>query len=448
MKYAQILTNRIGSVGVDDLSKIAMVPGAAFMVTMAADLVYMVFVKVPLPHVRTVFNVILRNFTYPVCLVFVAGTLLYLYVNRKSVHIAYTRMQIATLVLFGCVVVLALVSTFANTDNPYRFTGIYPSEVGYFSYVMFFLAFFFCSSLVCDERVKTAYCRMFLLLSIPIGLFAIYVSARYGEFASVGFHKNPEGIFYQFNHYGYYLAMTIVLAASMLVLETNRKLKVLYLVIFEFNTAILIANDTLGAWLAVLVGLVALIIGMRIRDGSFSLASILLVVAFVVTTLAMSPWFPNILNTASHLLFDIQAVAVNAENADEAGSNRWFMWRSAAKLIAERPLLGWGTEGYSDLLAETCGMQRAHNEFVSYAGYFGIPAACCYALGCGLVIVNGIRSLKSLSRTSVAALVVAGTYLFSSCFGNILPQTAPFFFIFLGFAFGGWVQSTCADTTT
>lgn len=442
----QHIVNRIKSPDIDVLTKVAVVPGIVFMVTMVVDLVYLAFFTVPLPVMRTVFNVILQTFAYPVCFVVAGCTILYLFLKRESVHVAYSRPQIATLVLFGCVVVLALVSTFVNTDNPYRFRGIYPSEVGYFSYVMFFLAFFFCSSLVCDERVRTAYCRMFLLLSIPIGLFAIYVSARYGEFAFVGFHKNPEGIFYQFNHYGYYLAMTIVLAASMLVLEKDRMRRVFYAVVFELNTAILIANDTLGAWLAVLVGLVALIIGMRVRGGSFSLASIILVVAFVVTTLAMSPWFPNILNTASHLLFDIQAVAVNAENADEVGSNRWFMWRSAAKLIAERPLLGWGAEGYSDLLAEACGMQRAHNEFVSYAGYFGIPAACCYALGCGLVIVNGIRNLKSISKTTVAMLVVAGTYLFSSCFGNILPQTAPFFFIFLGFAFGGWVQSKSADT--
>lgn len=416
-------------------------PSVAFLVTMACDLVYLAFASMPLPDTRTVFNTMLHNFTFPICLVFAVGALLFLYVKRKSVRIAYGRMQIVSLVAFGCVVALALVSTFVNVDDPYRFSGIYPSEIGYFSYVMFFLAFFFCSSLVHDERVKITYCRLFLLLSIPIGLFAIYVSAKYGELSAVGFHKNPEGIFYQFNHYGYYLAMTIVLAASMLVFEKDRKLKVFYAVVFEFNTAILIPNDTLGAWLAVLVGLVALIIGTRIRNGSFDVAAVVLVVTFIVTTLAMSPWFPNILNTASRLLFDIQAVAVNAENADEVGSNRWFMWRSAAALIAERPLLGWGAEGYSDLLRQICGMQRAHNEFVSYAGYFGVPAACCYVLGCALVLVDGIRNLKSISKTTVAMLVVAGTYLFSSCFGNILPQTAPFFFIFLGFAFGGCVQS-------
>ena len=350
-------------------------------------------------------------------------------------------MQVATLVLFGCVVVLAYISTLMNADNPYRFRGLYPSEIGIFSYMMFFLAFFFCSSLVNSDQVKTAYFLMFLLLSIPIGLFAIYVSVRYGEFEAAGFHTNPEGIFYQFNHYGYYLAMTIVLAASMLAFEKDRIHKTIYAVILEFNTVVLVFNDTFGAWLAVFVGLVALVIGMRIRNGSFELSSILVLIVFIATTLVLTPWQPGILNSFLRLFSDAGAIVVNSEDADAAGTHRWRLWKGTAGYISERPLLGWGPEGFADELERTCGNPRAHNEFLSYAGFFGIPAGCCYLLGCGFVIVNGIRNLKSLSKTAVAALVVAGTYLVSSCFGNILLLTAPYFFIFLGFAFGGWVHA-------
>lgn len=423
------------------LTKIAMVPGIVFTVTMVVDLVYLAFFTVPLPDMRTVFNVMLQTFAYPVCFAVAGCTILYLFLKRESVHVPYTRMQVATLVLFGCVVVLAYISTLMNADNPYRFRGLYPSEVGIFSYVMFFLAFFFCSSLVNSEQVKTAYFRMFLLLSVPIGLFAIYVSVRYGEFEAAGFHTNPEGIFYQFNHYGYYLAMTIVLAASMLVFEKNRLRQTIYAVILEFNSVVLVFNDTFGAWLAVFVGLAALVIGMRIRNGSFELSSVLVLIVFVATTLVLTPWQPGILNSFLRLFSDAGAIVVNSEDADAAGTHRWRLWKGTAGYISERPLLGWGPEGFADELERTCGNPRAHNEFLSYAGFFGIPAGCCYLLGCGFVIVNGIRSLKSLSKTAVAALVVAGTYLVSSCFGNILLLTAPYFFIFLGFAFGGWVHA-------
>ena len=435
------MDNRIDFTSIDELTKMAMVPSIAFMVTMAVDLVYMVFAKIPLPDTRTVFNIMLKNFTFPVCIVFAAGTFLYLFAQRKNMNIAYARIRVTVLILFGCVTAFVTISTLINVENSYRYSGIYPSEVGFSSYVMFFAAFFLCSSLVNDERVKNAYYLAFLFLSIPIGIFAIYVSVRYGGLTGAGFYKIPEGIFYNPNHYGYYLAMTIVLSASMLVFETSRILKSVYVVILEFNTAMLIVNNTLGAWLAVLVGLAALVVGIRIQNGSFELSAIIALMLFVATTFALSPWQPGILNSILRLFYDVGAIAVNSEDANAAGAHRWHLWKATVGYISERPLFGWGPEGFADELERACGNPRAHNEFLSYAGFFGIPAGCCYTLGCGLVIINGIRNLRLLSNSDVAALVVAGTYLVSSCFGNIVPQTAPYFFIFLGFAFGGWVYS-------
>ena len=75
---------------------------------------------------------------------------------------------------------------------------------------------------------------------------------------------------------------------------------------------------------------------------------------------------------------------------------------------------------------------RIDNEFMQYAIFLGIPGALLYLMGLVLLAWNRIKNLKYLSYSVLIAAGCVFGYLFSSCLGNSMFYTAPYFWIFLG----------------
>jgi len=114
---------------------------------------------------------------------------------------------------------------------------------------------------------------------------------------------------------------------------------------------------------------------------------------------------------------------------ESAGHNRWLLWQITMEHIASRPFLGYGCEGLSETLMDLTGRANPHNEILTYAAYFGIPAALLYAAGVLITVINGIRSGEHASMTAAFA---AAAYFISSMFGVSMFYTTPFLFVLLG----------------
>jgi len=93
------------------------------------------------------------------------------------------------------------------------------------------------------------------------------------------------------------------------------------------------------------------------------------------------------------------------------GSTRFTLWGMAAKGISERPLLGWGHEGFNyvftkhyepSLYAQEPWFDRAHNVFIDWMIYGGIPA---FLLFVGL-FVSAIYALVRSSYGRVAKVLL------------------------------------------
>ena len=90
-------------------------------------------------------------------------------------------------------------------------------------------------------------------------------------------------------------------------------------------------------------------------------------------------------------------------------------------------------QGY--MLNELAGQLRAHNEYLQYATFYGIPAGICYIAGCFSVYLHGLKHRKELDLYTVTCLVTAFSYLASAFVGNTKMLTTGLFFCILGLGF-------------
>jgi O-antigen ligase len=157
---------------------------------------------------------------------------------------------------------------------------------------------------------------------------------------------------------------------------------------------------------------------------------------FWAVTFFMHIWFPEILTSFLQFFVDIESVSKDPLHSDDAGTNRWVLWKAAVEQIGKRPIFGFGNEGIGEALLAVGDNNRPHNEFLQYAAFYGIPAAVLYICGIMSVFLKAYRHRATLDASSLICLIAAFAYLFSSLFGNTMFYTAPFLFLFLGMGYG------------
>ena len=236
----------------------------------------------------------------------------------------------------------------------------------------------------------------------------------------------PGGLFFHGNHYGYFLVMALIVSVY-----ENGKAMVFGICSVILNMLALVTCRSMGAVLA--SGLIVLLLMIRtLKRGSPAekkkvFILMLLIAAGATATLTVSNRFRYDLNR----VFDESSEIVSGTNNVYAGNGRWGLWQFTLIYISEKPLFGFGCEGITERLYELTKIPNPHNELLTYAAYFGIPAAILYSAG---VIIKMLRSLKSsdLFSASTAAAFAALGYFVSSMFGVVMFYTTPLFFVMLG----------------
>ncbi len=86
------------------------------------------------------------------------------------------------------------------------------------------------------------------------------------------------------------------------------------------------------------------------------------------------------------------ALYVSGENRSTSVGSRFEMWRGAAQLIQEKPLTGWGSNGYAQAMAdfgeagvisaEAAQYGHAHNEFIDAFAKRGVVGLAVLLAGC------------------------------------------------------------------
>ena len=100
---------------------------------------------------------------------------------------------------------------------------------------------------------------------------------------------------------------------------------------------------------------------------------------------------------------------------------------------------GYGCEGIADMMKGYTLTSSPHNEPLTYAAFFGIPAALLYCAAVLTSVIKGLKTNQCDDACRTAAFAALG-YFVSSIFGVAMFYTAPFLFIFLGLSSGNSKQ--------
>ena len=248
-------------------------------------------------------------------------------------------------------------------------------------------------------------------------------------------HANP---FMNINHAAYYLCLALMCAASRLMLSERKRLELLlWGAVFAVLATALLINQSLGPYLAVVLGLAVLLVaGLIMKQGIWKRALSLCLIFAVVTGIYMLST-ERLANDTEELANDVTAIAEDNETVQ--GKRRF------------RPLAAVGGGGWiypgtpcfrlrvptiwaSNMRPRGIELDRPHCVPLQIAASLGLPALLFYLAA---LIVYIIRFCQRGPRTAILDLMLFATgaaYVASSLVGNSAFYTTPYFCLIWGMA--------------
>ena len=339
--------------------------------------------------------------------------------------------------LFAALLLWATISTFLADNLLVALHGNEYNADGLVSYFIF-AAVFCCALGIKSEQSKVRLLRLFVAVVDILAVLMLLQAFDVYPF-NVIFQSRYASVFIQFNHFGYMLCMASLCSAGLVLFDASQKVRVCCLVSFALLLFTLLVNDTFGCYLAVIVGLVALIVfwfvsGRRKVTGIVALLIVFVALTIVGCSGVLVPLRGSSLsNNLPQLFHDVVAVGTAADDSGRAGTGRMHLWIKALEMIPERPLFGYGPEGLLGAYQSLNGEALPHNELIQCAVTLGIPALLFYLAALVLLAVRQLRDLKALSPMTIVAAVIVVGYFTSSLFGCTMIHTMPYYWMALGF---------------
>ena len=271
--------------------------------------------------------------------------------------------------------------------------------------------------------------------------FTRYDRGKIGVWLTV-MTNHRASIYRNSNYYGYYLTVMLVLTAVYLVSTKKKKLQAALWCVFVLNVITLVVNDTLGAFVAVLLSLILIPVLYSIRE-KFRIAYLVPLAVFVGLSLWVNFGFfweeigiavGSLTRNYMSLRSDIGNLIAGNEAAAQAGSGRWALWQVAWDVMLEHPLFGCGPEQMVFYMEERVSTPYAwpHNEYLQHAAALGIPAGLMYPAALISMAFTQIKRVKILRDTTLMAGCMVFGYAVSAFFGGTTYVTTPYLFLALG----------------
>lgn len=323
--------------------------------------------------------------------------------------------------------------SFLLSDNKYiSFFGTAYRKDGFYTYILYFGFFVSTYSIVYLEYQKRIL-QTFVVTAFILSLLIVIDSTAINNFFEL--HKH-SAVFYNINHFGYYISMAIIVALYLFLQEEQRIWQlVLSIIVFLILSSALIINTSLGPYLAVVVGMI--VSSMLLRNKKVFKRFILAVALFFIMTLAFNFNNQVLISDVNRLGSDVKNIVSDSEEKIDAGSGRWPLWIEGVKAVAENPLFGYGPDNLGERFEEAkLKSDRPHNEPLQFAASLGIPAMIFYVMAISIYFVTFFKIRKRLSIMDIGIFVAVVTYFVSSQFGNTMYYTTPFYFMLLGQSIG------------
>lgn len=329
-------------------------------------------------------------------------------------------------------------------------TSILGSDYRHEGILMYFVysAIFFLAQHVKKKNYRILYFRIFSIVATVLAI--ICVLQDYNLFGLSNVFIAPWAtVFFHFNHLGYYFSLSILCTIGLFVLDDTAWWRVFYVISIYVQFWGILVNSTFASYLGICVGVIAVTVLFFIwsknrTDRKQIMQNLWIVWILFLGTMFMSymDWIPsssgeNMRVNSERMIADLYAIIMNIEKAaeagyDGAGHGRLYYWVTGVKMLLLSPIVGYGPEMYHPVLGPTMWTNRVDLEILQYGVFFGFPGMLLYVFSLVSLAYTRMKQLIQLSPTVLIAGGCVISYMVSSCFGNSMFYTAPYFWIVLG----------------
>ena len=396
-------------------------------------------------HVGSInYNSVLRDYR---TLFFILGAVTLLYALfcmvcfRKQIFSVQSLRQKPWFYLLALLLMWAVVSSFASDYYYHAFAGGFYVRDGLSSYFIY-AAVFLCASVIRNEEYRRRLLRVFAAVICCLALIMVIQESVDNDFLNYCFPARRSAVFNHFNHFGYTLCMATICLAGLFLYDrkASKVMRVLYIAGVFFLLYSLTINDTFGAILATLIALPLILIlyvrsGRKLRTRTVALV-LLLVLAAGGAYFLLASSKDSLLVNFTQFKLDLVKIIDQTDDAGSAGTGRLKLWRETVQRITERPVFGFGPEGFfgKNAISEP---SRPHNEYLQIAGFLGIPALLIYLAALFTLAYRQWKHSRELPPMVLVAAGMAAAYLISAFVGNPVFNTAPYLWLFLGLSASG-----------
>lgn len=355
--------------------------------------------------------------------------------------------EILPISILGIFMIWTFVSSLCASNIKNAFFGTEERKDGYITYLayaaFFSLTLFIKSSrnrkLVINTFVGTAVLNIIIVKLYETGIGVKVFAAR----------TVMSTCFFNSNHYGYYLMLATVTANFLFVVEKKQIIKIIYLLSYSYLLYYIMLNNTFGCYLAIAFTLL-IFMGYCIFNKKKIIISMVSIIIFILMSFANQQINTIIKNNINSMIKDANNIVElekikntnikeeekekATEKAERGGNGRIKLWKYGIIFFLEKPIFGYGPENLGDKYLEVgINQDRPHNLIIQLATTSGIVGLVLYFIAIGIILIRGLKTLKTENYIQVVAYANVITYLVSAMFGNSMYYTSPYFFIFLGF---------------
>lgn len=372
---------------------------------------------------------------------------IYIYKNNLKLH------KKIPFILFLIFLGWSFISCLLAPNFNYAFWGTPYRREGFITYI-FYMGFFLNGFVVSKDSkyiknilkclvISSSLFGLFILLNNNLTNILIKDNNTIGNSLFTGFFSNT-------NHYGYYLTISIMASASLFLYEKKNINKLLYIVCFIVLVNVLGKNDTLGCFIALCISFIIILIYLLIiRENRIKMLALFILFLGISLSVNFKNEILKLGTEIGNIYTHIDNLEVNVQNTTGSslvicsGTNRLDLWLKGIDFIKERPLFGYGFENLGDLYQKSAicdKTDRPHNTFIQIGANTGVIGLIIYTSSLIYIFITGLQMNKKLDKMIICCFFVALSYVISSCFGNSMYYTSPYYLFILG------IISSCCVT--
>jgi len=328
--------------------------------------------------------------------------------------------------------------------------GKYKRYEGLLTFVNYGLLFFLAAQFFTDLNKVKSIARSMVIAAGAVSVYGLLQPYGFDllTWASLPFESSRS--FSTFGNpvlLGGYLVIVLPVALGLVFSEPDLKRRFLFGLPATLIFLCLMMTFSRGGWLGACLVLVGfLVLGWK----EFADKKVILTISvlILVSTVILFPF-----SFTRKAEVDFRERISPGISITGSAQTRLEIWKSAAKMIRERPILGFGpdtfrlvfrkyqTLKYKRLVGESAVADNAHNYFLQLASMTGVPAAVCFIVIITLFFVSAFKLLVDFKGRrdyfifSGFALSIPG-YLLDLLFGVSVVGSTSFLWLILGMIAG------------